>query len=170
MSFHKNIIIELKNNRKVFKDLLKGVPKDMITWKDDPKRWSLLEIVCHLHDEEKEDFRARVKSVLEDPKKELTPIDPQGWVSDRAYDTQNYKKMCKAFLKERKRSVKWLSSLKDPQWENTFKHAKLGDMSAELFLSNWLAHDHLHIRQIIKLKYDFLKATSEQDLSYAGNW
>jgi len=170
MSYKSDVINELSNNRKVFSRLLKDVPKEMITWNDDPKRWSLLEVVCHLNDEEKEDFRARVQSVLEDPKKELTHIDPQGWVKDRDYATQNYKKMRKVFLKERKRSVKWLRSLKDAKWENSYKHPKLGDMSAELFLANWLAHDHLHIRQIIKLKYDFLKATSKQDLAYAGGW
>jgi hypothetical protein len=74
------------------------------------------------------------------------------------------------FLKQRKVSVEYLRSLKNAPWKNAYKHSSLGEMSAELFLANWLAHDHLHIRQIMKLKYDFLKEVSGQDLSYAGNW
>ncbi len=43
-------------------------------------------------------------------------------------------------------------------------------MTAKMFLSNWLAHDYLHIRQITKLKYDYLKQLTNEDLNYAGNW
>ena len=39
-----------------------------------------------------------------------------------------------------------------------------------MMLTNWLAHDYLHIRQIIKLKFDFLKDQSDEHLSYAGEW
>jgi hypothetical protein len=30
-------------------------------------------------------------------------------------------------------------------------------MSAEMFLANWLAHDYLHIRQLIRLRYHYLE-------------
>ena len=38
------------------------------------------------------------------------------------------------------------------------------------FSPNWLAHDYLHIRQIIRLKFAYLQQLSKEDLSYAGNW
>lgn len=170
MSFHQHVINELDHNRKVFEGLLEDVPKDMISWKDHANRWSLLEIVCHLHDEEKEDFRARVRLALGDPSKGFVSIDPQGWVKERKYAEQDYDLMLFKFLKQRKISIEWLSSLKNPAWENYTVHKSLGAMSAELFLSNWLAHDLLHFRQITKLKFDYLKNISDQDLSYAGVW
>jgi hypothetical protein len=43
-------------------------------------------------------------------------------------------------------------------------------MSARLFLHNWLAHDYLHIRQINRLKFAYLKAHSDISLDYAGAW
>jgi hypothetical protein len=39
-----------------------------------------------------------------------------------------------------------------------------------MIFANWLAHDYLHIRQILRLKYEYLKSISEEDLSYAGEW
>lgn len=170
MAFEEEIIKELKSNRMVFKNLLLKVPKEMINWRNHPLRWSLLEIVCHIHDEEKEDFRARVRSVLNDPNQALTSIDPQGWVQKREYAKQDYDLMLFKFLMQRKVSIEWLESLENPKWGNTFTHPSLGNMSARLFLANWLAHDHLHFRQITKLKFDFLKENSDQDLSYAGSW
>ena len=170
MTFHDDIINELDSNKNVFEALFSNVPKQMINWKDDPKRWSLLEIICHLYDEEAEDFKARTKSVLDDPRKALIPFDPVAWVEERKYADQNYTEMQFLFLERRKESIEWLRSLEHPNWKNVFNHPNLGEMSAELFLANWLAHDHLHIRQIIKLKFDFLKDVSGMKLNYAGDW
>ena len=165
-----NTIQELSKNRNVFETLLTGLSKEEYLWKQSSAKWCLLEIICHLFDEEREDFRARTKSVLETPSKTLTPFDPMEWVLQRNYIKMDYNTVLTGFLKERRHSVVWLQSLQSPKWENAFLHPKLGSMSANLFLSNWLAHDYLHIRQIIKLKFDYLKEISGEKLNYAGDW
>ena len=164
------IINQLRQNRTTFESMFAGVPIHQQMWKPDENNWSLLEVLCHLHDEEIEDFRARIRSVLSDPKQPLKPIDPGGWVTERAYVDQDYHTKLTAFLRERRESLQWLDSLKNPKWANDFQHSKLGAMSAGLFLANWLAHDYLHIRQINRLKYQYLSQQSGVDLQYAGNW
>lgn len=161
---------ELLRNRDVFKELLTGLTEREYVWKQNPDKWCLLEIVCHLYDEEREDFRARTKHVLETPTEPLPPIDPPGWVQERGYIKQNYADKLNRFLKEREESVEWLESLRSPKWDNAYQHPKFGAMTAKMFLSNWLAHDYLHIRQIIKLKFDYLKQQTDEALEYAGNW
>jgi hypothetical protein len=167
---HNKIIQELTRNKLVFNELLTGLTDEEFLWKQNPEKWCLLEIICHLYDEEREDFRTRTKQVLESPELLLPKIDPVGWVIERKYLQQNFSEKLKDFLSEREQSVKWLQSLKNPKWENAYNHPKLGKMTAKLILANWLAHDYLHIRQITKLKYDHLKSKSDADLSYAGNW
>jgi hypothetical protein len=49
-------------------------------------------------------------------------------------------------------------------------HPELGMLRAKIFLANWLAHDYLHIRQIIRYQFEYLKVKTEVDLNYAGNW
>lgn len=164
------IIQELARNKLVFKELLNGLPEEEYLWKQNPDKWCLLEIICHLYDEEREDFRTRTKQVLTSPELPLPKIDPVGWVNERKYLQQNFSEKLKDFLFEREQSVKWLQTLKNPGWNNAYNHPKLGKMTARLFLSNWLAHDYLHIRQITKLRYEYLKFKSAEDLSYAGNW
>ncbi|HAP01497.1 MAG TPA: hypothetical protein DCQ93_06175 [Bacteroidetes bacterium] len=83
---------------------------------------------------------------------------------------QNFEERVLAFLAERKNSIAWLRSLENPNWENAYIHPKVGAVRASLLLSNWLAHDYLHIRQITKLKYDYLKSTCGEKLDYAGEW
>lgn len=169
MDYNK-IIKELERSKATFKTLLEGLSEEQYTWKQNPDKWCLLEIVCHLYDEEREDFRARTKLVLESPELPLPKIDPIGWVKERKYIEQNYSEKLKEFLSEREKSIEWLNSLQNPKWVNAYDHPRLGMMTAKLFLSNWLAHDYLHFRQITKLKFHYLKHLSGEDLTYAGNW
>lgn len=169
MSITQNIE-QLKNNTLVFENFLKDIPKSQYLWRPKPEKWCLLEIVCHLLDEEIYDFRARVQHALEHPKRDLVSIDPEGWVRDKNYISKNYDDVLQSFLSERAHSVSWLKQLSHVNWSNAVSHPDLGNLSAELFLRNWLAHDYLHIRQILRYKFEFLKSSSKISLTYAGNW
>ena len=50
------------------------------------------------------------------------------------------------------------------------KDEKMGPLSARFFLENWLAHDFLHMRQINRRKYEYLRAHVGNALDYAGDW
>ncbi len=167
---YQEIVLKLRKNREVFKELLQEVPEDEYLWKTHPDQWFLLEVVCHLHDEEREDFRTRLRYALENPEKAPPAFDTLVWVKERNYIGQNYGEMLQKFLDERSASITWLRSLENPPWDNAYQHPELGPRSARLYLVNWLAHDYLHIRQINKLKYCYLQETSGEDLQYAGNW
>ncbi|MBL7929478.1 MAG: DinB family protein [Bacteroidia bacterium] len=166
----KIVFNELERNISVFKSLLEKIPEEQYRWKPSPDKWNLLEIVCHLHDEELEDFRARVKHVLETPSEKMPGINPVELVSLRKYAEQDYETTLDAFLTDRKNSVEWLRSLKNPTWNNFYTHAKLGNLYAGMFLNNWLAHDLLHIRQITRLKFDYFRFKTGESFDYAGNW
>lgn len=164
------VFSRLRANGLVFESLLRDTPPAQRTWKPQPESWSLLEVVCHLYDEEREDFRSRLRSVLEDPSKPLPPIDPQTWVTERGYLSQDFAVKLDAFLHERVASVRWLESLVAPEWESAYPHPKFGPLTARMFLVNWLAHDYLHIRQVVRLQHQHLQATSRVSLDYAGSW
>lgn len=160
----------LQSNAGVFREIVSGHTADVLHWRQAPEKWNLTEIICHLYDEEREDFRARLRSVLEDPDKPFDPIDPAGWVNARDYAARDAGAMLQAFLQERALSVDWLRSLANANWDNTYQHPRIGPMSAAFILANWVAHDYLHIRQILKLKYDYLKQQNGISLEYAGDW
>lgn len=166
----KEIIEKLEINKHVFESLLIHKTEQEYLWRPQPEKWNLLEIVCHLLDEEREDFRTRVRFVLENPLNKWPSINPEGWVLERDYASKSYNETLKEFLVEREKSVTWLNTQLDANWENTYSHFVFGDMSALLFLTNWLAHDYLHIRQIIRYNYNYLKETTTIDVQYAGNW
>ena len=165
-----HIVEQLQKNKFVFLELLQDIDPDMSHWKQAEDKWCLLEILCHLYDEERDDFRFRVKWVLERPGETPPPFNPLDWVLDHKYMEQEYKPMLFKFIAERENSLRWLDNLEDPSWGNHYDHPKLGKLTASYYLNNWLAHDYLHMRQILKLKFDYLEHTSGDDLNYAGKW
>ena len=165
-----NIITQLHHNQTTFKGLLQHKTTEEYLWRPEENKWCLLEIACHLLDEEREDFRARIRYIFEPPDYEMPSINPPAWVAARNYLGQDYSDVVNAFLEERKTSVTWLKKHKADNWEQSINHPKLGEMSARLFLANWLAHDYLHIRQILSLQYVYLKTQSGLNFNYAGNW
>lgn len=164
------VIAQLEKNKTVFQNLLKVENEELIVWKQAPEKWCLLEIACHLLDEEIYDFRFRTQWVLDKPNQTPPPIDPIDWVTKHNYINQDYLTMANKLLDEREKSITWLRSLKNPKWNLSYKHSKLGTLTAKHFLTNWLAHDYLHMKQILKLKYDYVKYKSDENLDYAGIW
>lgn len=133
-----------------------------------PGKWSLLEILAHLVDEEREDFRPRLLSTLEDPDQPWKPIDPEGWVSEREYASKNPRELLEDWKSERKASVDRLREVVQPEWSRAHAHPSLGPLSAGDLLCAWIAHDHLHARQIMRTRWQLLEsATASFSARYA---
>lgn len=166
-----HIIQQLKANQSIIAQLFQKTTLEMIHWHSKPDHWNMLEIVSHLIDEEIEDFRLRMKWTIEKPGTPPPLIDPEGWVTSRAYDQQDFQSQVNTFKLEREKSIQWLESLNlhSVQWNSGYKHPKLGHLDTWHYFTNWLAHDHHHIRQINRLQYAYLREVVGQDLYYAGN-
>jgi hypothetical protein len=140
-------------------------------WKPPDGAWSILEIVCHLADEEEFDFLARVKLTLADPAQSWPPIDPQGWSVERHYNDGKLDDALARFILLRRRSVDWLRSLDHPDWNRTHQHPKLGPFRAGDIFTSWVAHDYLHLRQIAKRMYQLAgRDGGGYSTVYAGEW
>ena len=160
----------LRAHADVFSGLVRGVGAEQARWKPDPAQWSILEVVNHLADEEVEDFRARLDATLHRPG-EWPPIDPQGWPASRRYDDRDIGESLERFLGARADSLAWLSALADPDWTLAYQHPSIGPISAGDLLTSWVAHDHIHIRQLNRLHRDWLLASlSDHSPRYAGRW
>ena len=167
---YNDLINDLERTGKVFEQLFSGLSKEEQNWKQAPEKWSTLQIACHMHDEEIEDFRERTAHVLNTPDAPMRQIKPASWVESRNYADQDYDTVVANFLAERKKSLEWLRSLENPAWDNAYQHPKVGPLTASFFLTNWAAHDYLHIRQLMKLKYDYAAAQTGHPVDYAGEW
>ncbi len=75
-----------------------------------------------------------------------------------------------AFAHEREASLKWLDTLQNPNWDSAAV-MPWGSLSAGDMLASWLAHDLLHLRQLIELRYALAQEScSPYSVEYAGGW
>ncbi|MDX2117823.1 MAG: DinB family protein [Planctomycetota bacterium] len=140
-------------------------------FKPAPQHWSILEICCHLLDEEREDFRARVRSTLEDPARPWADLSHDQIAERRGYNQRELAPVLDAFERERAESVAWLASVAAPRWENTYRHPTFGPLRAGDLMASWAAHDALHLRQIAKRIYNLAERDAPGfKLAYAGDW
>ena len=147
-----------------------GISEPQARWKPDPESWSILEVVNHLYDEEREDFRLRVDYILHHPDRSWPPINPKGWVMERAYNQRDLSLSVEDFLKERQKSLAWLKGLENPDW-NASVTVPFGEFSAGDIAAAWVAHDLLHLRQLVELHWAFMLHSAEPyKVDYAGEW
>lgn len=170
--------IALIDRLEAFGGVLPGVvacvtPEDA-RWKPPSGAWSILEVVCHLVDEELRDFRLRVFQTLREPSKPWPLNDPEAWARDGRYNEQDLAAKVAAFVAARAESVRELrliTSGRPVDWTLAYQHPKVGPVPVGDLLCSWAAHDALHLRQIVKRMYELAGRDAPGfSTDYAGPW
>lgn len=167
MNFDRHVV-RMRRSAAAIESLSREVTDDQARWKPAPNSWSILEVVNHLCDEEREDFRLRLDIMLHRPEASMPRIDPVGWVTERRYNERDLDASVDAFLTERKNSLRWLTTLASPNWAVVY-HMPWGPMTAGDMLASWVFHDLLHVRQLVRLHLGYTKIDLNPfDVTYAG--
>jgi len=112
-----------------------------------PREWAPIEILCHLRDEETEDFGARLRAVLEG-KNEFAPIDPEGWVDERRYLDSRVREVLGALGERRRQSLELLRTIDPERLRRGLPQRRGRHLSGLDLLVAWVAHDRLHLSQL----------------------
>lgn len=169
MEFH-ILFQELRNSTEMIRALLAGVTQEEAQVKPNPESWSILEVICHLYDEEREDFREHLDFILHRQNEEYHVINPQAWIKERKYNEQSFSEIKEKFFAERQKSLDWLEEISSSDWDTTYT-SQYGSVSAGEMFSCWIAHDNLHIRQLVELRRARIEnITKPYPLEYAGEW
>lgn len=153
---------ELQNSTEMIRALLLEISQEDAQVKPTPESWSMLEVVCHLYDVEREDFREHLDFILHRQNEEYHAMDPQDWIRSRNYNEQ--------IFTERRISLDWLKGLTNTDWDVTYT-SDYGSVSAGEMFACWIAHDNLHLRQFVELRRARIEnITKPHPIEYAGEW
>jgi hypothetical protein len=160
----------MANNGRAIQVVVQGVSGEQARWKPGPDDWSILEVINHLYDEEIEDFRAHLDLILHHPDQPWPEIDPQGWVTARLYNERDLASSLQNLVRARQESLTWLKNLSAPDWQTAYSTA-FGQITAGDMLASWAAHDLLHLRQLVELKWAHTnRLVAPHGVRYAGKW
>ena len=161
---------QMANQAGTIHSLTLGITDEQARWKHDPHSWSIVEVINHLYDEECADFRLRLDIILHHPDQPWPPINPQGWVTERLYNKRDLAQSVDNFLQERRKSLAWLRGLAAPDWQ-AHVVSPFGQLSAGDIFAAWVAHDLLHLRQLVELHWAYTQqAARPYQVNYAGEW
>jgi hypothetical protein len=138
---------ELARFSKVLDLLVSGL--DEATWqaRPAPREWAPVEIVCHLRDEEVEDFGARLRLILTGGAR-FVPNDPERLAVEGRYREANPAEALAAFRARRQASLDLLHSVVPDRLLGTAERPNGGHLSGLDLLASWVAHDRLHLQQL----------------------
>ena len=167
---------ELAQGAEIVTALVAGVSPEEARVRPAPGAWSLLEVVCHLHDEEREDFRPRLDLVLHRPGRGVGPHRSRR-VGHRAAvqrarsrpDAAGLPGRAGALARLAREPVRPRLEPRVPRGLGTCPAG--GPITAGDLLASWAAHDLLHTRQLLELRRARLLAhTAPHRTQYAGDW
>ena len=164
-------LLRFEHNMQAISALVAAVDETQARWKPAPDEWSILEVIHHLYDEEREDFRPRLDLTLHHPDLPWPPNEPMAKVTERRYNEQDLDKTLTAFQSERAASLAWLGTLTAPDWARSHTVSPTRTLRAGDLLVSWLAHDMLHLRQLAELHFQYTAHLAQPyGVDYAGDF
>jgi DinB superfamily len=138
---------ELARLPAVLEVLLAGLAEAVARTRPAETEWSPVEILCHLRDEEVEDFGARLR-VIVDGGSDFAPIAPERWAEERRYREASLPDVQAALRVRRQASLDLLASVAPESLEGSRPLGRLGRLSGLDLVAAWVAHDRIHLAQL----------------------
>lgn len=135
------------------KAALKGVPKKLQLWTPGPGKWSILEIVAHMRDMERDAYLTRYRRILAEDNPNLPDLDGDLIAIRDDYRSLKLPELMRDWLKARKECLKLLKSVKGARWERMGTHETAGPLSMDALLRrHTMGNDEAHLGQIEGIK------------------
>jgi hypothetical protein len=141
------------------KSALKGVRKAVLLWPPAPGKWSILEIVCHMRDMERDAYLARYQRILAEDEPKLPDIDGDTVALENDYRSQALGPVLRDWARLRRECRKLLSGVTREQWDRAGVHETAGRLTMADFLRRHaVGNDEAHLGQIdaIRRRHELL--------------
>lgn len=159
----------LAYHTEIIRLLTADVSPEQAQWKPDADTWSIVEIINHLCDEEREDFRPHLDIALHKQEEGWGCISPFAWVKERRYNERDLETSVQNFLAERHASLAWLDTLESPHWEVSMPASWNDNIRAGDIFASWVVHDLWHIQQLTQIRRAYTIAqVAPYSAVYAG--
>jgi hypothetical protein len=147
--------------------LLEGVTPELARWTPAPGKWSIVQILCHLRDMERDAYLARYRRILTEDNPQLPDIDGDALALESDYQSQDFFAAFGEWKRWRKESLSLIDGkppLTEGQWQRGGVHEGVGPLTMEGYLKRHaIGNDTAHYGQIrdIRRRHDLLERLAE---------
>jgi uncharacterized damage-inducible protein DinB len=130
--------------------LISGVPDDVLHRRPAPGKWSIVEIIAHLAEDELTSSW-RYRQMIEHDGVALLGFDQELWARLGDYPSWTARDALDMYRLLRLANVTLLSRLTAAEWERSGVHAERGTMTVRSLAAHMTGHDRNHIEQIKRI-------------------
>ena len=130
--------------------LIDGVSAQRLGYRPTPDKWSIVEILAHLAEDEIASSW-RYRQMIEHDGEALGGFDQELWARLGNYGTWNVSEALELFRLLREANLRMLGALLPEQWEHSGHHVERGKVTVRELARHMAAHDINHIKQIESL-------------------
>ena len=142
------LIAALESSPRDLARLLRPIDAAAAQWRPAPDEWCIADVVAHLGYCEAP-YLARLRRVVEQD----NPFEPALLPDERAHDlARPLADLLEAFGARRAETVAFLSGLEQRDWGRALVHATIGPTKLRDQVQELVAHDNLHLEQIVTLR------------------
>ena len=127
-----------------------SVPKDKLTSRPAPDKWSVLEIVAHLAEAEIA-LSWRYRQILENDGAQLPGYDQDVWSTLGQYPHWQIEDALQEFRLLRQANLNLFTRLTKDQWQRHGVHLERGRMTLREMVRQAAGHDRNHLQQIERI-------------------
>jgi hypothetical protein len=135
------------------KEAMRGVPRKLLLFTPAPGKWSILEILCHMRDMEREAYLERYTRILAEPEPQLPNLNGDAFAIERDYRGQKAGDVLRDWTRLRRESLRLLRKAKPEQWRRAGIHETAGRLTIDdLLVRHAVGNDAAHLAQIDAIK------------------
>jgi hypothetical protein len=133
------------------RELTSGLTDDELARPEAPGKWSILQVVEHLADQELVNAY-RLRSIVAEEEPPLRGYDQDLWAAKLRYGVAGLEPVLGELRALRERNLRLYRSLSEAELDRVGLHSERGPESARRLRSLTAAHDLLHRRQIARIR------------------
>ena len=131
-------------------ELIAAVPEAELKARPQPGKWSVVEIVAHLAEDELV-TSWRYRQMLENPGCSLAGFDQDIWAALGRYGDWSSQDALAMFTLLRQANLRLLHHLSEEEWTRFGVHAERGRITIRDLAQHMAGHDANHLEQILRL-------------------
>jgi len=142
------------------KAAVRGLPKRILLFTPAPGKWSILEILGHLRDMEREAYLERYERILAETEPRLPDLNGEAYAIERDYRSAKAGEVLRDWTRLRRETLRLLRRVTADEWTRAGVHDTAGRLTMDDFLRRQaVGNDEAHLGQIeaIKRRYAVLE-------------
>jgi hypothetical protein len=128
---------------------LESLDDEWAQWRPAPGEWSANEALGHIIEADRRGFAGRIRRILERDGIEEHGWDQVGVAAERRDQAKSVRSILEEFQVGRERGIDLVESLEPSDLSRFALHDRVGRVTIQDLLHEWVFHDRNHIRQIL---------------------